>query len=223
MVPAWRSTTGRSTPRPKGDVTMPAEPKVRTHHTPRPRLPRRDGTSDRFPPDPDGCRDCLLRARRHAAPGGWSGSWPSSRRSACWPAPSSRHWSTRLGGRTAGPTSSRSWRRSEASPSAGTRASRSTTWSTWAAPVGSLQDVQDAVLRISMATGIGFSYDGLTGRGPSRDREAYQPGSLRRSLGAGAHRLGRSPDERLRFRPGGREAAGVAGPLYPHPARPRST
>lgn len=86
-----------------------------------------------------------------------------------------------------------------------------------AAPVGSLQDVQDAVLRISMATGIGFSYDGLTDEVPSRDREAYQPD---RYGDRWAPVLIGWVDPRTSdfdFDPGGREAAGVAGPLYPHP------
>ena len=44
-----------------------------------------------------------------------------------------------------------------------------------AAPPGSLQDVQDAVLRLSGATGIAFTYDGLTDEIPTRYRDVYQP------------------------------------------------
>ena len=86
-----------------------------------------------------------------------------------------------------------------------------------AAPLGSLQDVQDAVLRISSATGIGFSYDGLTDEVPSRDRDVYQPD---RYGDRWAPVLIGWVDPRTSdfdFDPGGREAAGVAGPLYPHP------
>ena len=68
-----------------------------------------------------------------------------------------------------------------------------------------------------MATGIGFSYDGLTDEIPSRDREAYQPD---RYGDRWAPVLIGWVDPRTSdfdFDPGGREAAGVAGPLYPHP------
>lgn len=84
-----------------------------------------------------------------------------------------------------------------------------------AAPPGSLQDIQESVLRLSSATGIAFAYDGLTDEVPDRYRGVYQP-----------HRYGdrwapvligwvdpRTSD--FNFDPGGREAAGVAGPLFP--------
>ena len=86
-----------------------------------------------------------------------------------------------------------------------------------AAPAGSLQDVQDAVLRISSATGIAFVYDGLSDEVPSEDRPVYQPD---RYGDRWAPVLIGWVDPRTSsfdFDPGGREAAGVAGPLYPHP------
>ena len=86
-----------------------------------------------------------------------------------------------------------------------------------AAPQGSLQDVQAAVLRLSSATGIAFAYDGLTDEVPSRSRDAYQPD---RYGDRWAPVLVGWVDPRTSsfdFNPGGREAAGVAGPLYPQP------
>ena len=43
------------------------------------------------------------------------------------------------------------------------------------APEGSMQDVHEAVRRISMATGIEFDYDGLSSESPMRRRPVYQP------------------------------------------------
>ncbi|MGZ5212800.1 MAG: hypothetical protein ACXWXM_03495 [Actinomycetota bacterium] len=86
-----------------------------------------------------------------------------------------------------------------------------------AAPPGSLEDVQAAVLRLSSATGIAFTYDGLTDEVPTRDRDVYQPD---RYGDRWAPVLIGWVDPRTSsfdFDPGGREAAGVAGPLYPSP------
>ncbi len=43
------------------------------------------------------------------------------------------------------------------------------------APSGSMQDVQEAVRRVSAATGIPFVYDGATDEIPTRERSAFQP------------------------------------------------
>ena len=43
------------------------------------------------------------------------------------------------------------------------------------APAGSLEDVHEAVRRISGATGIAFTYDGLTDEDPSQYRTAFIP------------------------------------------------
>ena len=86
-----------------------------------------------------------------------------------------------------------------------------------AAPAGSLQDVQEAVLRISSATGIAFVYDGLSDEVPTRERPVFQPD---RYGDRWAPVLIGWVDPRTSsfdFDPDGREAAGVAGPLYPHP------
>ena len=44
-----------------------------------------------------------------------------------------------------------------------------------AAPDGSIDDVYEAIRRISSATGITFVYDGSTDEVPQRDRPAYEP------------------------------------------------
>jgi len=44
-----------------------------------------------------------------------------------------------------------------------------------ASPPGSVDDVHEAVRRVSAATGIAFTYEGLTDEEPSRRRPAYQP------------------------------------------------
>jgi hypothetical protein len=43
------------------------------------------------------------------------------------------------------------------------------------APPGSIEDVHEAVRRISSATGIPFAYDGVTDERPSRFRDPFQP------------------------------------------------
>jgi hypothetical protein len=86
-----------------------------------------------------------------------------------------------------------------------------------AAPAGSLKDVQDAVLRITSATGIAFVFDGLSDEVPTRERPVFQPD---RYGDRWAPVLIGWVDPRTSsfdFDPGGREAAGVAGPLYPQP------
>jgi len=84
-----------------------------------------------------------------------------------------------------------------------------------AAPAGSLQDVQDAVLRLTDASGIAFVYDGLSDEVPVLDRDVYQP---ERYGDRWAPVLIGWIDPRtsgISFVMNGREAAGVAGPLTP--------
>ena len=84
-----------------------------------------------------------------------------------------------------------------------------------AAPPGSLQDVQDAVLRLTDATGISFVYEGLSEEVPVLDRDAYQP---ERYGDRWAPVLIGWADPRtssFEFVVNGQEAAGVAGPLTP--------
>lgn len=85
-----------------------------------------------------------------------------------------------------------------------------------AAPAGSLQDVQDAALRLTDATGIAFVYDGLSDEVPVLDRDVYQP---ERYGDRWAPVLIGWADPRtssFEFVVHGREAAGVAGPLTPN-------
>jgi hypothetical protein len=42
-------------------------------------------------------------------------------------------------------------------------------------PAGGEQIITDAVLRVSQATGLPFTYDGATSEAPSRQRPSYQP------------------------------------------------
>ena len=86
-----------------------------------------------------------------------------------------------------------------------------------AAPPGSLQDVQDSVLRLSSATGITFTYDGLTDEVPGRYRDVYQPGRYGERWAPVLIGWVDPRTSSFDFQPGGREAAGVAGPLYPDP------
>ena len=83
------------------------------------------------------------------------------------------------------------------------------------APTGSLEDVQKAVHRISAATGITFSYDGLTDEVLERRREAVQ---LDRYGDRWAPVLvtWEDPDTSdVSFHDEGEEAAGVAAPFTP--------
>ncbi len=84
-----------------------------------------------------------------------------------------------------------------------------------AAPVGSLQDVQEAVLRLSADTGIAFVYDGLTDEVPSRTRPAYQPDRYGERWAPVLIGWVDPRTSSFDFEPGGREAAGIAGPLTP--------
>lgn len=43
------------------------------------------------------------------------------------------------------------------------------------APEGSIQDIQEAIAKVSLATGVTFIYDGLSDEIPQRDRSPYQP------------------------------------------------
>jgi hypothetical protein len=81
------------------------------------------------------------------------------------------------------------------------------------APAGSIEDVHEAVRRISAATGIAFTFDGLVHEIPSRGRAAYEPelypGGWAPVLVAWV-----DPDETdIAFQKEGRTAAGVARPL----------
>jgi hypothetical protein len=81
------------------------------------------------------------------------------------------------------------------------------------APPGSIEDVHEAVRRISAITGIAFEFDGTSREIPTRARVAAEPGD-----GTYAPVLVAwvDPDETdISFRPQGHVAAGVARPLGP--------
>ena len=86
-----------------------------------------------------------------------------------------------------------------------------------AAPAGSLQDVQEATLRLSSATGITFIYDGLTDEVPGRYRKVYQPDRYGERWAPVLIGWVDPRTSSFDFDPAGREAAGVAGPLFPEP------
>jgi hypothetical protein len=86
-----------------------------------------------------------------------------------------------------------------------------------AAPAGSLQDVQEAALRLSSATGITFVYDGLTDEVAGRYRDVYQPDRYGQRWAPVLIGWVDPRTSSFNFDPGGREAAGVAGPLFPKP------
>ncbi len=86
-----------------------------------------------------------------------------------------------------------------------------------AAPPGSLQDVHSAVLRLSSVTGIAFVYDGMTDEVPTRERDVYQPERYGQRWAPVLIGWVDPRTSTFDFDPDGREAAGVAGPLYPQP------
>ena len=82
-------------------------------------------------------------------------------------------------------------------------------------PEGSVEDVHEAVARVSAATGIAFEYEGLTDEVPTRHRDPYQPG---RYPGGWAPVLvaWTDPDTSdISFQDGEHTAAAVAKPLTP--------
>jgi hypothetical protein len=83
------------------------------------------------------------------------------------------------------------------------------------APAGSLEDVHEAVSRVSRATGIAFRYDGFSDEDPSRRRFVYQPGRYG-DRWAPVLIAWVDPDESdIAFSTQGHTAAGVAAPLGP--------
>jgi hypothetical protein len=83
------------------------------------------------------------------------------------------------------------------------------------APPGSVEDVHEAVRRVSSATGIAFEYDGLTDEVPSRRRDPYQPARYG-DRWAPVLVAWVDPDEvDIPFEREGHTAAGVASPTLP--------
>ncbi len=84
-----------------------------------------------------------------------------------------------------------------------------------AAPAGSLEDIQRAALELSRATGIVFVYDGLTDEVPQLGRDPYQPDRYGDRWAPVLIGWVDPATSSFNFDPGGREAAGIAGPLTP--------
>jgi hypothetical protein len=84
------------------------------------------------------------------------------------------------------------------------------------APPGSLEDVHEAVRRISDATGIAFAYDGLSDEDPSALRDPFVP-ELYGSRWAPVLIGWVDPDDStIPFEDGHGTASAVASPLYPN-------
>ena len=83
------------------------------------------------------------------------------------------------------------------------------------APVGSIEDVHEAVRRVSSATGIAFEYDGLSDEIPGRSRATYLP-SLYGDRWAPVLVAWVDPQRTdISFERNGHTAAAVAAPLSP--------
>lgn len=83
------------------------------------------------------------------------------------------------------------------------------------APTGSIEDVHEAVRRISAATGIAFVYDGLTSEEPQRDRGAYLPGLYGDRWAPVVIAWEDPQDTNIPFQKNSETAAAVAKPLVP--------
>lgn len=83
------------------------------------------------------------------------------------------------------------------------------------APEGSMQDVQEAVRRVSVATGIEFDYDGLSDEVPERRRFVYQPDRYGDRWAPVLIAWVDPDDTDISFKRDGHTAAGVAAPLVP--------
>jgi hypothetical protein len=83
------------------------------------------------------------------------------------------------------------------------------------APAGSLEDVHEAVGRVSDATGIAFDYDGLSDEEPVRRRFVYQPGRYGDRWAPVLIAWVDPDDSEIPFASEGHTAAGVAAPLVP--------
>jgi hypothetical protein len=83
------------------------------------------------------------------------------------------------------------------------------------APEGSLQDVQEAVRRMSRATGVEFVDDGLTDEIPERRRPVYQPDRYGDRWAPVLIAWVDPDDTDIAFARDGHTAAGVAAPSVP--------
>ena len=83
------------------------------------------------------------------------------------------------------------------------------------APPGSIEDVHEAVRRISAATGITFDYEGATDEEASIFREEFQPDRYGDRWAPVLIAWSDPDDSDIPFRRGDRVAAGVAVPVIP--------
>ena len=83
------------------------------------------------------------------------------------------------------------------------------------APPGSLEDVHEAVRRISTATGIAFAYDGLTDEDPSQYRTAFIPDRYGERWAPVLIGWVDPDDSDIPFELPNGTASAVASPLYP--------
>ena len=83
------------------------------------------------------------------------------------------------------------------------------------APAGSVEDVHEAVRRVSSATGIAFEYDGLTREIPTRGREAYMPARYGDRWAPVLIAWVDPTRTNIEFQRNGHTAAAVAAPLTP--------
>ncbi len=81
------------------------------------------------------------------------------------------------------------------------------------APPGSQNDVQEAVRRVSAATGIPFIDDGTTNEIPTREREAFQPLRYGQEWAPVLIAWVAPSETDIPFEKNGHTAAGVASPL----------
>ena len=86
------------------------------------------------------------------------------------------------------------------------------------APPGSIEDVHEAVRRISQATGIAFSYDGLSDEEPSAFRDPFLPERYGRRWAPVLIGWVDPDDSDISFESADGIASAVASPLYPNGA-----
>jgi hypothetical protein len=89
------------------------------------------------------------------------------------------------------------------------------------APEGSIQDIQEAVAKVSLATGVTFIYDGLTDEVPQRDRSPYQPDRYGDGWAPVVIAWATQSQTDIAFQKGDEYFAAVARPLGPPDGAPQ--
>jgi hypothetical protein len=88
-------------------------------------------------------------------------------------------------------------------------------------PEGSIQDVQEAVAKVSLATGVSFAYDGSTDEIPQRDRSPYQPDRYGDAWAPVVIAWATQSQTDIPFQKGDEYFAAVARPLGPPDGAPQ--